>query len=357
MKRKIRFRFLALAAAVCLASLAGCGSGQAESQPATSSAAAGTESGKGDNTLVVYTARSDQLNDAIIPAFEKKTGIHVDVISGNTGECLKRVQTEASNPQGDILWAADKTMLSEYSSLFMKYVSPEDENMLDGFKNTTGYFSPAFADPTAIIVNKSLIGDIKVESFQDLLNPKLKGKISWLDPSVSSSSYQCLLAMLYGASDNGDPMSEKSWKFVDQFLDNTEGKFITTDVAQSVAEGEYAVGLTWEDPVVNYIRNGGKVELVFPKEGSIFPAESVQIINKCPHPESAKKFVDYMLSEEAQSYVGTHLNARPLRKGVSLGDYMVPTDQIVLSKTYNQDWVTKNKKLVTDTFVEHREKH
>ena len=122
-----------------------------------------------------------------------------------------------------------------------------------------------------------------------------------------------------------------------------------------MAEGEYIVGLTWEDPVVNYIRNGAPVELIFPKEGAIFPGESVQIINGCKHPENAKKFVDYMLSEKAQSFVGQNLNARPLRKGVELGDHMVPTEDVTISSVYDEAWAAENKSRITEMFTEHRE--
>lgn len=310
-----------------------------------------------DGILVVYTARSELLNDAIIPEFEKETGIKVEVITGTTGECLKRVQSESANPQGDILWAADETMLSAYKDLFMQYVSPEDENMMDGFQNTSGYFTPAFADPTVMIVNKNLIGDIKIEGFEDLLNPELKGKIAFGDPVTLSSAYQSLMAMLYGMGKDGDPMSEEAWDFVGKFIVNVDGKYANggSQVPKSVAEGEYVVGLTWEDPVVNYIRNGAPVELIFPKEGAIFPGESVQIINNCAHPENAKKFVDYMIGEKAQNWVGQNLNARPLRKGVTLGDYMIPTEDVVISKSYDPIWAAENKSNVTDRFNEQRE--
>lgn len=310
-----------------------------------------------ENILVLYTARSEQLNDAIIPGFEAETGIKVEIITGTTGECLKRVQSETANPGGDILWAADETMLASYQDLFMQYVSSENDNMMDGFKNKSGYFTPAFADPTVMIINKNLIGDIKIEGFADLLNPELKGKIAFGDPTTLSSAYQSLVAMLYGMGKDGDPMSEEAWNFIDEFIANVDGKYANggSQVPKSVAEGEYIVGLTWEDPVVNYIRSGAPVELIFPKEGAIFPGESVQIINGCKHPENAKKFVDYMLSEKAQSFVGQNLNARPLRKGVELGDHMVPTEDVTISSVYDEAWAAENKSRITEMFTEHRE--
>ena len=92
-------------------------------------AAKDTASGEEEPVLVVYTARSEALNNAVIPEFEKDTGIKVEVVVAGTGELLKRAQSEKDNPLGDIFWVADQTMLSSSKELFMEYVSPEDENL------------------------------------------------------------------------------------------------------------------------------------------------------------------------------------------------------------------------------------
>ena len=313
---------------------------------------------KGDeNSLTIYTARSESLNNAVIPSFEEETGIKVDIVVAGTGELLKRVESEKNNPQGDILWAADETMLSSKQEFFEKYVSPEDEYMLDEFKNKSGYFSPAFADPTVFIVNKNLIGEIPMEGFEDLLNPELKGKISFGDPTASSSAFQSLAAMLYAMGD-GDPMSDKAWDFVEEFVDNLDGKISGSSgqVHKGVADGEYPVGLTWEDPVVQYVKNGAPVEVIFPEEGAIFPGESVQIIKDTKNLENAKKFVDYLLSESIQDKVGSELTVRPLRNDAKLADYMIPTEEVKLADNYDEEWVSEHKDEITAKFTDIIEK-
>lgn len=328
---------------------AGCGSGTGEKPKAA---------GQEEKVLTVYTARSESLNNLVIPNFEKETGIKVEMIVAGTGALQKRVASEKNNPLGDILWAGDQTMLDSSKDLFMQYVSPEDANMGAAFKNKSGYFSPAFADPTVIIVNKNLAGDIKIERFSDLINPALKGKIAFGDPANSSSSFQTLMAMLYAMGKDGDPMSDEAWAFVDKFIANLNGKIINSSgaVHKGVADGEYTVGLTWEDPAANYVKNGAPVKVVFPQEGAIFPGESVQIIKGCKHPENAKKFIDYMLSQKIQAQVGTELTVRPLRNDIKLADYMAPTASIKLFSNYNEAWIAQNKNVITAKFNEHLEK-
>jgi iron(III) transport system substrate-binding protein len=341
---------LALAAALMSVFVAGCGSSAPE-KPKQSAA-------QEEKVLVVYTARSESLNNLVIPNFEKDTGIKVQMIVAGTGALQKRVVSEKNNPQGDILWAADQTMLESSKDLFMQYVSPEDANMGDEFKNKSGYFSAAFADPTVLIVNTNLARDIKIESFNDLLNPALKGKIAFGDPANSSSAFQSLMAMLYAKGKNGDPMSEEAWAFVDKFIANLNGKMLNSSggVHKGVADGEYTVGLTWEDPAANYVKNGAPVKVVFPQEGAIFPGESVQIIKGCKHPENAKKFVDYMLSKKIQEQAGKELTVRPLRKNVELANYMTPIASIKLFSNYDEAWVSNNKTAITARWTQQLEK-
>lgn len=338
-----------LAASLCLLSLTACGSKQDKK-----------EGGEGGDSkkLVVYTARSEQLNNAIIPEFEKETGIKVELVVAGTGELVKRVTSEKDHPLGDILWAADETMLSSSKDLFESYVSPENDKMLPQFRNKSGYFTPAFADPTVMIVNTKLAGDMKIASFKDLLNPELKGKIAFGDPINSSSAFQVLMAMLYGNGKSEDPMSEEAWDYVQKFVKNLDGKIAnsSSQVYKGVAEGEYIVGLTWEDPAANLQKNGAPVKVVFPAEGAIFPGESVQIIKGCNHLENAKKFVDYMISEKAQNDVGTNLTIRPLREKAGLASCMTPMKDIKLFDKYDEAWVAEHKKEVTEKYAQVLEK-
>lgn len=338
-------KFAKLAGMAVLAmAIAGCGGGDKK-----------TEAPKSDK-LVVYTARAEQLNNMVIQNFEKDTGIKVDVVVAGTGPLLKRVESEKDNPGGDIFWAADETMLSAKKDLFEKYVSKEDENMLPNFRNKTGYFSPAFADPTVLIVNKEKT-PVPIASFADLLQPELKGHIAMGDPANSSSAFQSLMAMLYAHGKDNNPMSSEAWEFVDKFIANVDGKFLNSSgaVHKGVADGEYAVGLTWEDPAANYVKNGAPVEVVFPAEGAIFPGESVQIIKGAKNLDNAKKFVDYMLGEKIQNMVGENLTVRPLRKGAKLADYMKPQDQIKLFDNYSEEWVSQHKPEVVEEWNKHLE--
>ncbi len=346
---------LALSAIMLLGALSGCGSSQTDTTGKTNTPtnSSGDSSNSASDTLVVYTARSESLNNAVIENFEADTGIKVEVITGGTGEVLKRVQSEASNPQGDICWAADEAMLEDYAEYFEYYVSPEDAMMLDGYKNTSGLYAPAFCDPTVFIVNTDLAGDIEINGFEDLLNPALKGQIAGGDPVNSSSAFQCLIAGLYSMGD-GDPMSDSAWTWAKSLVANLDGVMLTSSsqVYKGVAEGEYIVGLTWEDPAADYVREGVAVEVVFPEEGALMSGQCVSIIKGAPNMDNAKLFVDYMLGEACQSYVGENLTVRPLRSDAALNDSLTPWSDIVRLDSYDGVWVAENKTVITEKYSE-----
>ncbi len=135
-----------------------------------------------DNTLVIYSARNERLNNIVIPDFEAKTGIKVEMITGSSGEVLQRVKSEVEtgNVTVDIHWAADETMLSANRDLFVPYVSTENDAMMPMFKNDgENCFNAAYAEPNVMIVNTKMLEEmgIEVKGYADLLQPELKGKI------------------------------------------------------------------------------------------------------------------------------------------------------------------------------------
>ena len=312
--------------------------------------------------LVIYSARNERLNNIVIPGFEAATGLTIEMITGSTGEVNQRIkaEVESGNVTVDIHWAADETMLSANRDMFQPYVSTENAAMMPLFQNDgTNVFNPAFAEPNVIIVNTEKLAEIgvTVESYADLLNPKLKGKIISADPANSSSAFQCLIGMLYGMGE-GDPMSDKAWDFIDEFLTNLDGKVASSSsqVYNGVANGEYYVGLSYEDPCVELEAAGAQpVKVVYPKEGVIFPGQSVQIVKNAPNLEAAQKFVDYVLSEEVQTAVAAELNLRPLRAGVPVNNKMIPNEEIKLFDTYSAAYIAENKPKIVNTYIEHVE--
>ncbi len=280
--------------------------------------------------VVVYTTVSKGVVSELAPIFEKETGIEVEIVRAGVGELIKRVQSEKDNPLADVLWGSALASLQAAGrEYFADYVSPNDQYVLDRYKNVEGWITRHSLAVRCLLVNKNLIGDIPVTGYADILNPALKGKISSVDPSASSSGYGHLCNMLY-AMGNGDP--EKGWDYVDKLCANLDNKLLNSSSAvwKGVNDGEYTVGLTYEEVALQSVKSGAPVDIVYMKEGCFVEANCTAIIAGAKNMENAKKFIDFLTGSEAQSLLCNSLNLRSVRGDVKLSGDFTATEEIPL---------------------------
>lgn len=336
---KKRVLALLLAGAMVMA-LAACGDKQGDTA--------------GSGKLVIYTAESDEVVNLVIPAFKEATGIEVEVISAKTGELMKRIENEANNPQADIMLGSNSATLSDLKSCFEDYTSANDANMAPGFQNDNGCFTPYKADGSVLIVNKTKLAElgIEVKGYEDLLQPELKGKIALGDSASSSSAREHLLNVLVDFG-NGANESDEGWEYMRKLLENAEGKILESSgaVYKGVADGEYVVGMSYENPCITLKRDGADVDVIYMEEGTVFAAATVQIIKGCANLENAKKFVDFVTSAELQDRMGTEACVRPLRAGAKVADYMIPLEDIVQTSV-DRAWAGANKDAIANKFTD-----
>lgn len=327
--RQMKTVFVCFLSLVMLFSIAACATevtpaaspgAQAESNPTDAvppSAAEETQPAQTAESkeLVIYCPHPLEFIDPIVSEFEKQTGITVEVIAAGTGELLKRVEAEESNPLGDVFWGGSLSTMEPKKDLFEPYVSVNEDAVIEECKNIDGNITRFTYIPSVIMVNTNLIGDIKVESYEDLLNPELKGKIAFADPAKSSSSFEHVVNMLY-AMGNGNP--ENGWGYVQALCENLDGKLLSgsSAVYKGVADGEYTVGLTFEEGAAKYVASGAPVIVVYMSEGVISKPDCVQIIKGAKNIENARKFIDFCTNKEIQTLIVNQLNRRSIRNDV-----------------------------------------
>ena len=286
-----------------------------------------------EGSLSICSPNSDGLL-SIIPLFEQKTGIDVTVESLGTGDCMKRIASEASQEfcTFDLMYGGSLANYEANKDLFQDYVSPEDVNLMEAYKNTRGYCTNYTIDGSVLLVNKDLLAQagIEVKGYADLLQPELVGKIASADPSSSSSAFCQLTNMLLAM---GGYESDEAWTyvhdlFVGQQVAITSG---SSAVYKGVYNGEYAVGLTYEDPCVTLIKDGAtNIKVIYPVEGTVFLPAQIGIVKNAKNVENAQKFVDFMLSEEAQIFLAENTTSRNVREVVYTNDIMTPLAEINL---------------------------
>ena len=286
-----------------------------------------------EKVLVIYSPNSDTEVDNIIPAFEDATGIKVELLSMGTGECVTRIDSEKENPQADVMWGGmNYGVYVQHPDLWAEYTSPNEALIDEGYRQgaVKAYSNTNLSGSGALIVNKTLAAELGVEikGYADLLNPALKGKIASGDPTKSSSAWAELTNMLLVMGD--EPYDEKAWDFVKEFVAQLDGIQLDSSSAiyKGVADGEYVVGVSYEDPCIQMLASGADVYVVYPEEGTVWLPAATAIVKGCPHEAAAQAFIDFQQSDEGQS-IYANLTTRAVNSSLPLGnEFMKPFSEI-----------------------------
>lgn len=328
-----------------LLSLAACGSQQSDNKdkqekPADSKEAQTEQKADDkDNIVVIYSPNADDEVNAIIPAFEKATGIKVVLQSMGTGDTLARIDAEKENPQADINWGA--LSLPFYKSnpdLWEHYISPNNEKLPKQYQSYNGYFTYyKLSGSAALLLNKDVFEQMglnidEFDGYEDLLWPELKGKIAMGDPTASSSAWAELTNMLLVMGE--EQYDEKAWEFVEKFIGQLNGSILSSSsqIYKATVDGEYAVGVSYEDPCISLLEDGAtNVKVVYPKEGAVWLPSGAGIVKNAPHMENAKKFIDFLISDECQNILA-QTTTRPVNVEIkNTSKFMVPFSEVNLA--------------------------
>lgn len=262
------------------------------------------EAGTGD--LVLYSSMTESDLQTFQDVMgEKFPDLNIEVVNGTAGELTTRMAAEKNNPQADMMWggldAADGDM---HKDIFEAWLSDSEDKVPEKYKSPNGFYNMDHLSTAAFAVNPKLAKDLGVEikGYKDLLNPKLKGKILMADPSSSSSAWNNVsnIMAVYGYD------SPESWEYIQGLLDN--GLVIASSSSaafKSVDDGEYVVGLTYEDGIAALQKSGAEnVKLVYPEEGTSASVFGCAVVKGAPHEANAKAVINYLMSPEGQVKIG-----------------------------------------------------
>ena len=288
-----------------------------------------------EGSLILYYSHASDWSDPIIQGFEEKYDVNVELVGLGTGELISRIIAESANPQADILWGGVVESYIPISEYLGSYESPEIANLVEGAWDAETFKWYAFdLEPMVMIYNKSLC-ETAPTSWADLMNEAYKGQIATADPVQSSSAFGVFQSIIaaYGQESGG------GYEFLEKLVPQLDGKITSgsSAVYKGVADGEYAVGLTYEEAALKYIDSGADIDVVYPTEGTGILISPVAMVNGAPNEENAKLFIDYVIGAEAQAQLAAVFR-RTSRTDIDLPDTVVPTEEIPVAD-YSTQWV------------------
>lgn len=315
----------------------------------TSALAFAEDTGK----LVLYSPLTTSMIENMLAMFEADTGIQAECLAMGTGDAIKRIAAEAENPQADILWSGTIGTVGSSGEYFQDYICANEDAFYPEYRNVEGNLTRFDCVPSVIMINTDLIGDIEINGYADLLKPELKGKIIFADPQASSSSFEHLVNMLYAMGTDGEA---NGWDYVREFCKQLNGSCVNSSSAvyKGVADGEYAVGLTFEQGGATYVSQGN-IKLVYMEEGVIIRGDGVYIVKDCPNLKSAQTFVDWLTSYDAQKYMNETQFRRTIRTDVpeteamqSMSTINVIVDDESVAAEHKAEWISMFQEALID---------
>lgn len=277
--------------------------------------------------VVLYSSNPSELIDMVSKGFTAKTGIKVSVVRLGTGEAMKRIAAEKDKPLCDVFWSGDVAVLDNAKEYFQSYRSPEAEVLPAGYVEKEARWTASNAHIMIIMVNKSLVQESEMpKAWKDLFAPAWKGKVVMANPEKSGSAYAQVYGLykLYG------------WDGLNQLIANAKILDSSSLIYKGVAAGEYPLGITMEYAAYRYIAGGDKnVGIIYPSDGAFMAPEAAGIVKNCPHPEEAKKLLDYLLSKEVVEEVFDKFSRRPARPDAADVEGLQALKTITLLKSFD----------------------
>ena len=293
--------------------------GAACSDDDTGDATATTDASSDGGELVVYSGRDEELVAPLIEQFEEESGVDVQVRYGNSAEMAAALLEEGENTPADVFYSQEVGAVGVLSKNDLLTPLPTEVVELVGerFRPAEGTdWVGVTGRSRVLVVNTDVVAEVP-GSIEDLTDPQYKGQIGW---APSNASFQAFITA-FRVSQGEDAAAE----WLDAMIANEPQTFESnSDILEAVNSGELGIGLInhyyWARmvPEVGGAQNMGS-ELVFLEgddPGALVNATAVAITAKGEDNPAALEFVEFLLSEEGQTYFVDETSEYPLVEGI-----------------------------------------
>lgn len=275
-----------------------------------------------DRTVTVYVSTDRVFSEAVLREYENRSGVRVNAVydteeTKSTG-LANRLLAEKARPQADVFWSNEpvRTLVLKSRDVLASYRSPSAEGIPAALVDPDGYWTGFSARIRVIAYNtRAVTPKDAPQSIFDLADPKWKGQVAMADPRFGSTSFH--VAALYALAGD-DKMDDFFRRLKANDVRIVDGNSVVRDL---VARGEVKTGLTDTDDVNVAIEDGQPVGMILPdRDGLGVPVmpNMVSLIANAPHPDEARKLIDYLLSADVERQLAQSEAVQiPLHAGVS----------------------------------------
>ncbi len=279
---------------------------------------------KQDSELVVYSALDREFSQPVLNDLGKLLQMQVrvkyDQESNKTvGLATELIQTQ-QNPKADIFWNNEilHTLRLERLGLLAPITEADLSRFPKAYRSPTDHWCGFAARARVLIVNTDLLPDVSLRpnSIHDLADPEWAGKCTMARPVFGTSATHAAVLL----NTLGD---EQGMKLLTAMTSNAIIQGGNKQVAQKVAAGQFAFGLTDTDDAMIEVERGEPVAIVFPDQlenqwGTLLIPNTLAIIKGGPNPDRAQQMLKRLLEPDVENRLASGDSAQlPLAIGAS----------------------------------------
>ncbi|KJK23735.1 iron deficiency-induced protein A [Burkholderiaceae bacterium 16] len=282
-----------------------------------------------EKVLNLYTARHYQTDEALYANFTKQTGIKINRIEGQEDPLLERIKSEGANSPADVFITVDIGRLwrAQQAGVFAPLKSSVlDSRIPANYRDPNGDWFGFSARARVIAYNKAVVKPGDIKSYEDLADPKWKGKLC-----IRSSGHVYNLSLMSSLiAHDGEAKTEQWTRGVVANLARAP-KGGDTDQLKAVAAGECDIAVANTYYIARILKSAKpedkavaeKLGVVWPNQGSQGVHMNISgggMLKHAPNKASARAFLEYLASDEAQRYFADGNNEWPVVESVKISN-------------------------------------
>ncbi len=293
-----------------------------------------------DDVVTIYAALDEKTSNELAAAFKEATGISVEIALQieEAGTLAARIKAESAHPRADVFIGGNSNFHTDLASgmYLEKYLSPvvKEAKIDASFMDPDGYWTGWYFGALCLVYNNRVyeqklkpLGVKPPSTWDDLLNPAYKGQVIASNPATTGGAYLMLAAQIFrlGSEKAGFDFVRKLDPSVAQYTKGANGSI------PLVAQGEAYIGFAWgHDALKQKMQGNLPITVVFPKDTG-YEIGCASILKNAPHPDAARKFVDFMLSAKAEQINANNGFRYPVRGGVVMPAGVPPFEELKLA--------------------------
>jgi 2-aminoethylphosphonate transport system substrate-binding protein len=279
--------------------------------------------------------------------FSKATGIKVQYVEAGSGGVVERVAKEKSNPQADVLVTLPPFIQRAKAEGLLQKFTPEAATQIDGGDES---FQPLVYNYLSFIYDSAAL-KAPPATYDELLDPKFKGKIQYSTPGQAGDGTAVMLQIVhsFGGKDAG-------FDYLQKLQANNVGPSASTGkLTALVNKGELYVANGDVQMNMSQMADDPNIRVFWPAgpngERSALPLPYyVGLVTGAPEPENGKKLIEFLLGKESQQSVSSVAIGAPVRKDVTPTDanFMRFNEAMKGVTVWTPDWMQVLKDLPAD---------